>query len=75
MKWLLRLILPDKWFKASALVGGCGALLVICGLILPFAWLTNIGLWFGLPLLALGLAGAFGLATLVIIKEYKRDNA
>jgi len=75
VKWLLHLLLSDKRFKASALVGGFGAFLAICALILPFAWLTKIGLWFGLPLLALGLAGAFGLAVLVVMKEYKRNDA
>ena len=75
MKWLLRPLLADRRFKIAALAAGGGLLLVLLGLILPFAWATKIGMWGGLPIFAVGLISAFGLAVLVVVKDYKRYHA
>lgn len=72
MKWLLRPLLADRRFKIAILAAGGGLLLVLLGLILPFAWATKIGLWVGLPVFAIGLFSAFGLAVLIVVKDRHR---
>ena len=75
MRWILRQLLADKRFKICILAGSFGFLLVLLGLVLPFHWLTSVGLWFGLPLFALGLLSILGLAGLIIFKDYKRYHS
>lgn len=75
MRWVLRPLLADKRFKVCVLAGSFGFLLVILGMVLPFPWLTNVALWFGLPLFAFGLIAILGLAGLIVFKDYKRYHS
>lgn len=75
MRWILRLLLAEKRLKIAVLASGAGLVLVLLGLILPFAWATKVGMWVGLPVFALGLIAALGLAVLVVVKDYKRYHA
>jgi hypothetical protein len=75
MKWLLRELFAEKRLRTSALLGVGGLVLVLLGLVLPFPWLTKVGLFVGAPLMALGLVGTFAFTALFLVKDYKRHHA
>lgn len=71
MKLLDRLLWPNMWIAVFAATALLGLLSIAVGLLVHVAWLSNLGIWLEIPILASGVILALVVIPILIYLNRK----